>query len=190
VPVDVNLTLAKRSVYTAGLSYGSESGLGCGGLERRYINARAQAGHPAGLGAEAQACPLYRIPAFRWLDGWYGRWRSFCDEQTDYIDLRNVKLRASRSGQLDRNWTLIASLNMLRERWRYYSDGDATHQFTSEVCPEISADRGGGRPPVPAQGASATPACAAGCRASARTPTSPSCSARCAGSCPSATATV
>ena len=143
VPVDVNLTLAKRSVYTAGLSYGSESGLGVrGGLERRYLNAR---GHKMDTQLDwaqkrKSVSTLYRIPAFRWLDGWYGLGASFYDEQTDYIDLRNVKLRASRSGQLDRNWTVIASLNMLRERWRYYSDGDASHQYATEVYPELTAD--------------------------------------------------
>jgi translocation and assembly module TamA len=139
VPVDVNLTRQAQRLHRRPELRQRERA-GRGGLERRYINARAQDGHPAGLGAEAQErvhVPHPRLP----LAGWLVRaGRSFYDEQTDYIDLRNMKLRASRSGQLDHNWTLIASLNMLRERWRYYSDGDATHQFTSEVCPEISAD--------------------------------------------------
>src|SRR5690606_11477789 len=45
VPIEVALTPAKRDVYTAGLSYGTESGPGVRlGLERRYVNDR---GHKA-----------------------------------------------------------------------------------------------------------------------------------------------
>jgi translocation and assembly module TamA len=41
VPVTVTLTPAKRSIYTAGLSYGTDSGAGVRlGLERRYLNDR------------------------------------------------------------------------------------------------------------------------------------------------------
>src|SRR5690606_18289105 len=45
VPIAVTLTPAKRSIYTAGLSYGTDSGAGVRlGLERRYVNRR---GHKA-----------------------------------------------------------------------------------------------------------------------------------------------
>src|SRR5690606_6800878 len=45
VPIEVALTPAKRDVYAAGLSYGTESGPGVRlGLERRYVNDR---GHKA-----------------------------------------------------------------------------------------------------------------------------------------------
>src|SRR5690606_9182441 len=45
VPVDVVLTPAKRDVYTAGISYGTDSGAGVRlGQERRYVNRR---GHKA-----------------------------------------------------------------------------------------------------------------------------------------------
>src|SRR5690606_3460279 len=117
VPIDVRLTLARRNIYTAGLSYGTESGAGVRlGLERRYANNR---GHKLNYVLEwAQkrkgGLVQYRIPAFAWLDGWYAVAASAYDEQTDYIDLRNVKLTASRSGELDWRWTLIASLNALR----------------------------------------------------------------------------
>src|SRR5690606_21447488 len=41
VPVTVTLTPAKRSIYTAGLGYGTDSGPGVRlGLERRYVNDR------------------------------------------------------------------------------------------------------------------------------------------------------
>src|SRR5690606_15001576 len=125
VPVDVNLVMAKRNIYTAGLSYGTESGTGVRlGVERRYVNDR---GHKLNWDLDwAQKrksfLTQYRSPAFAWLDGWYGFSVGFYDEQTDYIDLRNVKLVASRSGEISERWTAVASLNALRERWSYDMD--------------------------------------------------------------------
>ena len=146
VPVDVTLTLAKRNIYTAGLSYGSESGAGVrGGVDRRYVNRR---GHKLSTQLDyAQKrktfLTSYRIPAFRWLDGWYGVSASAYDEQTDYIDLRNFKLIASRSGEINENLTVVASVNALRERWRY-SSGDgyegARYETANLFYPQISAD--------------------------------------------------
>jgi translocation and assembly module TamA len=122
VPVTVTLTPARRSIYTYGLSYGTESGAGARlGLERRYLNSR---GHKA-LGQvdwaqKRKTLTLqYRIPAFAWLDGWYTASLQFADEQTDYIDTRRVEFVASRSGQVNRKLTANASLHVLRERWAY-----------------------------------------------------------------------
>jgi len=146
VPVEVNLTRAKRSIYTYGLSYGSESGPGVrGGLERRYLNSR---GHKMNTQLDyaqkrKSLITSYRIPAFRWLDGWYTFAASAYDEQTDYIDLRNVKLIASRSGQLNEFWTATASMNALRERWGYASGNeftDAVYQYSTLVYPQLAAD--------------------------------------------------
>ncbi|MCW0463198.1 Translocation and assembly module subunit TamA [Xanthomonas sacchari] len=146
VPVDVNLTRAKRSIYTAGLSYGSESGAGVRlGVDRRYVNAR---GHKLSTQLDyAQKrksfITSYRIPAFRWLDGWYTTSLRVYDEQTDYIDLRNVKLTGSRSGQINEHWTAIASINALRERWRYATDevfDGALYQTSTLFYPQIEAD--------------------------------------------------
>lgn len=146
VPVEVNLTRAKRSIYSAGLSYGSESGAGVrGGLERRYLNRR---GHKMNTQLDyaqkrKSLITSYRIPAFGWLDGWYAFAASVYDEQTDYIDLRNVKLIASRSGQLNEFWTATASLNALRERWGYASGTeftDAVYQYSTLVYPQLVGD--------------------------------------------------
>ncbi len=146
VPVEVNLTRAKRSIYSAGLSYGSESGAGVrGGLERRYLNSR---GHKMNTQLDyaqkrKSLITSYRIPAFRWLDGWYTFAASVYDEQTDYIDLRNVKLMASRSGQINEFWTATASLNALRERWGYASGNEftnAVYQYSTLVYPQLAAD--------------------------------------------------
>ena len=128
VPVDVALTPAKRDVYTAGIGYGTDSGPGIRlGQERRYVNRR---GHKAlwelDYARRRKTLSLqYRIPAFRWLDGWYTVGLQASDEQTDYIDTRRVEFAASRSGQYNRHLNLVASMHTLRERWAYeYEDDD------------------------------------------------------------------
>lgn len=122
VPIAVTLKPAKRSVYTAGLSYGTESGAGIRlGVERRYVNMR---GHKAlaqlDYAQNRKALTLqYRIPAFAWLDGWYTASVQAVDEQSDYIDSRRVEFVASRSGELNEHLNLVASLHALRERWAF-----------------------------------------------------------------------
>jgi translocation and assembly module TamA len=125
VPVQVALTPAKRDVYTAGLSYGTESGPGVRfGLERRYVNQR---GHKAltqlDYAQKRKTLTLqYRIPAFAWLDGWYTASLQFADEQTDYMDNRRLEFVASRSGEINEHLTATASAHVLRERWAYTGD--------------------------------------------------------------------
>ncbi|MBW3550456.1 MAG: autotransporter assembly complex protein TamA [Proteobacteria bacterium] len=122
VPVTVTLTPAKRDIYTAGLSYGTDSGAGVRlGAERRYVNQR---GHKAlvqlDYAERRRTLTLqYRIPAFAWLDGWYTFSSQVAEEQSEYIDTRRLETVASRSGEIDRHWTVIASLHALRERWDY-----------------------------------------------------------------------
>ncbi len=122
VPVTVTLTPAKRSIYTYGLSYGTESGAGARlGLERRYLNSR---GHKAlaqvDWAQKRKTLTLqYRIPAFAWVDGWYTASLQFADEQTDYVDSRRVEFVASRSGEINARLGASASLHALRERWAY-----------------------------------------------------------------------
>jgi translocation and assembly module TamA len=149
VPVTVTLTPAKRSIYTAGVSYGTDSGPGVSfGVERRYVNSR---GHKALAQVDwAQnrktATLQYRIPAFAWLDGWYTASAQFADEQTDYIDTRRVELVGSRSGQYNRKLNLIASIHALRERWayEYESDGDpdtpVVYRYANYFFPALRAE--------------------------------------------------
>ena len=148
VPVTITLTPAKRSVYTAGASYGTESGAGVRlGVERRYLNDR---GHKAqaqlDYAQQRKTLTLqYRIPAFAWLDGWYTFSAQALDEQTDYIDTRKVELIASRSGEITRTLTAIASLHALRERWAYLpEDADSNiapdFRFASYVFPSLRGE--------------------------------------------------
>lgn len=128
VPVKVTLTPAKRSIYTSGVSYGTDSGAGIRlGVERRYVNMR---GHKALAQIDyAQrrktATLQYRIPAFAWFDGWYTASLQVADEQTDYIDSRRVEFVGSRNGQYNEFLNLVASLHVLRERWAYAPEEDA-----------------------------------------------------------------
>ena len=149
IPVKVTLTPAKRSIYTAGLSYGTDSGAGVRlGLERRYVNDR---GHKA-LGQidwaqRRKTLTLqYRVPAFAWYDGWYTASAQFADEQTDYIDNRRIEFVASRSGELSERWNAVASLHFLRERWAYAAEDDGDpltptqYNFATFAYPSLRAE--------------------------------------------------
>ncbi len=150
VPIEVNLSLAKRTLYTAGIAYGSESGPGIRlGMDRRYLNSR---GHKASVQIDYATkrkilLAQYRIPAFKWLDGWYTIATQYTNEQTDYIDLRHIELIGSRSGQITEDWTAVASLHALRERWAYYEDADGNdiagppqYAYATFTYPSLKAD--------------------------------------------------
>ncbi|WDS35322.1 outer membrane protein assembly factor [Pseudoxanthomonas sp.] len=150
VPIEVNLKLAPRTVYQYGVSYGTEYGAGfLAGVERRYVNSR---GHKLKTLLDyaqnrKSLTTTYRIPAFKWLDGWYAGTAQLYDEQTDYIDTRRIELIASRSGQLNENWTATASIHALRERWKLEltdDDGDgaeraAPYRYATYVYPQLEA---------------------------------------------------
>jgi translocation and assembly module TamA len=132
VPVTVALTPAKRDVYTAGLSYGTDSGAGLRfGLERRYVNDRGHKllGQVDWAQHRKTGTVQYRIPAFKYLDGWYTVSLQGADEQTDFVDNRRLELVGSRSGEIDERWTAVASLHALRERWRFF-DGELVTRDT------------------------------------------------------------
>ena len=147
VPVQVDLTPAPRSIYTTGLSYGTESGPGVRfGLERRYLNSR---GHKAlaqvDYARERKTLTLqYRVPAFAWLDGWYTASLQAADEQTDFLDTRRVEFVASRSGRYNEFLNLVAALHGLRERWAFLDDSDPDalpdYRYASFVFPSLSAE--------------------------------------------------
>ena len=150
VPVTVSLTPAKRSIYTTGLSYGTDSGAGIRlGLERRYLNQR---GHKAlaqlDYAQQRKTLTLqYRIPAFAWLDGWYTLSAQAADEQTDYQDSRRIEFVGSRSGQYNRHLNLVASMHALRERWLYRvaDDGEGAlarqeYRYATFTYPSLRAE--------------------------------------------------
>jgi translocation and assembly module TamA len=149
MPVQIMLTPARRSIYTAGLSYGSTNGAGVRfGLERRYLNTR---GHKA-LGEvdwaqrRKAAVAQYRVPAFAWVEGWYALGLSLIDEQTDYIDNRRADFSLSRSGRINDKWSVLASVHALRERWAYTAEDDGDpetppeYQYATVLYPELSGE--------------------------------------------------
>ena len=145
VPVEVQLTPAKRSIYSFGASYGTLSGAGISaGVERRYLNARGHKALAQVDWAEKRktATLQYRIPAFAWLDGWYTASLQAADEQTDYVNSRRLELVGSRSGQFNDRLNLVASLHVLRERWAYASVTRPTpdFQYASFVYPSLRAE--------------------------------------------------
>ena len=147
VPVDVQLTPAKRSIYSWGASYGTASGAGISaGVERRYLNSR---GHKAlaqlDWAEKRKAATLqYRIPAFAWRDGWYAVSLQAADEQNTYIDSRRLELVASRTGQYSPRLALSASMHVLRERWAYVSLVEPVSvpvfQYASFAFPALRAE--------------------------------------------------
>ena len=149
VPITVTLTPAKRDVYTAGLSYGTDSGAGVRlGWDRRYVNDR---GHKAlaqlDYAERRKTLTLqYRIPAFAWLDGWYTISAQAADEQTDFMDSRRIELVGSRSGEINDHLTAVASMHALRERWAYVADnGDdpdalPDYRYATFTYPSLRAE--------------------------------------------------
>lgn len=154
VPVDVQLTPAKRSIYSAGLRYSTDKGAGVtGGLERRWVNDRghklqstielAQRGNEANL--------AYRIPAFAWLEGWYTASASLRQDPIDFIDSEVLEVVGSRSGRLG-EWNLVAGLHFRRERFDDPATGNAL-AYSTLVYPQLSATwRVGDDPLYPRRG--------------------------------------
>ncbi|MFC4728710.1 autotransporter assembly complex protein TamA [Coralloluteibacterium thermophilus] len=130
VPIKADLAMARRNIYSAGLSYGTDSGAGVrAGMERRWVNTR---GHK--LRAEADIAQYrrsittnYRIPAFAWLNGWYTFAANLREEDelasgdTLAIPFRTFEIVGSRSGRIG-NWNLVASVHLQRERFEIAGD--------------------------------------------------------------------
>lgn len=140
VPVDVALSPAKRSVYSAGVRFGTDSGLGLtGGYERRWVNDRGHkfdslaslAQRRSDIGAR------YRIPAFDWLDGWYTASANLRREDVDGVRSELLEAVASRSGRW-RGWDLVAAMNLRRERFEDAATGD-DYLYSTLVYPSLWA---------------------------------------------------
>ena len=126
VPIAVALTPGKRSIYTAGLNYGTDAGAGVQlGLERRWINAR---GHKLGVQLDLaerrkSVAALYRIPAFDWAEGWYALGVNRRDEDSEYVRARISEVVAQRTGSWH-GWDLGVALHARNES---YEIGQVDH---------------------------------------------------------------
>jgi translocation and assembly module TamA len=120
VPIAISTTPAKRNVYSAGLSYGTDTGAGVRlGFDRRWINRH---GHKISTQFEwAQkrkiAAAEYRVPGFGWLDGWYALSTSVRDETSDAVRDRLAEVVGSRTGQIG-GWNLTAAMHVQRESYQ------------------------------------------------------------------------
>ena len=137
VPITVTLVPAKRSVYNLGLRYGTDSGAGINArLERRWLNDR---GHKLLLDLniaqfKSNFTAQYKIPAFRWLDGWLTYSASLREEQIVDLTTQTVDVAVNRSGRW-RGWNLLAGLNYKRERADSFINDQ--HDYYTVVFPSV-----------------------------------------------------
>src|SRR5690606_19473219 len=118
-PIEVGLGAAKRSAYSAGISYGTDHGAAIElGLERRYVNRR---GHKFDtdlmLGQQRSlANTVYRIPALSGPVGWWSAGLELREEQVaDFGRTETAELVLARSGKLAA-YLFSAELHVLRQR--------------------------------------------------------------------------
>lgn len=119
VPVQIELAPAKRNVYTAGVSYGTDSGAGLKlGLDRRWVNLH---GHKFSSSLDlaqrrSSLNALYRIPAFEPIHGWYQLGASYREDESELVESESAELFANRVGRLG-DWQLALGMHLLRERY-------------------------------------------------------------------------
>lgn len=111
MPVQIELAPSKRDLYSAGLSYGTDSGAGLRlGAQRRWLNDR---GHKAGIDADLRQrkrnlTALYRIPVFAGDAGWYNLSAGWEEEEFGpFNENRTWRLRITRTLRW-RDWQLQA----------------------------------------------------------------------------------
>lgn len=117
VPIIVELTPARRNVYSAGVSFGTDSGAGVKlGYERRWLNRH---GHK--FRTELQASQRrralvgqYRIPAFGHGPGWWGLRTGVRDEEFEGFDVTTAELVGDRTWRWGR-WNMTAAYTVQRE---------------------------------------------------------------------------
>lgn len=147
VPVNVTLTPALRTVYTAGLLIDSDYGAGVRfGVDRRWVNDR---GHRLRAKFElAQyldvAAAEYVFPRAASIESAWAVAARYRDENTDAVDASSYSL----SGSLIvpwRGWSVVSSLNALDGTFTNSSQDDGViDQFTESTLvfyPELRADR-------------------------------------------------
>ena len=143
VPIAVAVTPGKRSIYTAGVSYGTDSGAGIQlGLDRRWVNDR---GHKFGIQLDyAQRRKLlgvlYRIPAFAWAEGWYAFGVNRREEESDFVLTRINEIVVQRTGRID-DWYVGVALHLLDEDFVLGRDPVVGRGSAQLVYPALSVER-------------------------------------------------
>ncbi len=139
MPIEVALSAAKRSRYQAGVSFGTDSGLGfSAGLERRWLNDR---GHKFSTAADIaqrkqSLSTQYRIPAFHRLRGWYVFDTQITHESDgDALEFVKSLLSVKRTAKLNEHWSGALSMNLQHEAFGQPGD---LNQSTALAYPELS----------------------------------------------------
>lgn len=145
VPIVVTVTPAQQNSQYASLRYGTETGFGVQyGIERRWINTQ---GHKINIDLsyaqfERSITALYRIPAFRWLDGWYGFGFTVREEDFFNAPFSYFEVFGNRSGEY-RGWDLLAALKVRRERFDGaipdFDPSASVAVYTTTLYPELKA---------------------------------------------------
>jgi translocation and assembly module TamA len=147
VPVHVLLSPARRNVYSAGVSMGTDSGAGVRlGAERRWLNAR---GHKARTELDwAQRkrsfAVQYKIPAFARFAGWYTFNANVREEEFADFDTRTLEGAANRSARFG-EWGVTAGLWLQRES---FSVLGAPRRVSTVWYPELTAQTLRARDPI------------------------------------------
>lgn len=147
VPVLATLTPARRNVFSAGISMGTDSGAGVRlGAERRWLNAR---GHKAKAELDwAQRkrtlATQYRIPAFARFDGWYTFNANLHEEEFADFDTRTLEGVANRSTRVG-EWGVTAGLWLQRESFSVLA---APRRVSTVWYPELSVQTLRARDPI------------------------------------------
>jgi len=141
VPLQLRVEPAKRSVYRAGVSYGTDYGVGLKfGFERRWVNRR---GHKFDSSLElGQRRSLfgaqYRIPAFARLPGWWAVGARAEQTSTDTVDSDIAGFLVSRTTQW-RGDQWAAEMHLDRER---FDDRENMEQrYVTLVYPALRYER-------------------------------------------------
>ena len=129
VPVEVALTPAKRTLYTAGLSYGTDHGAAIElGMQRRYLN---RAGHKLDIDLaigqrRSIGGVVYRIPATGGPKGWWSAGLNVREQEiAGFKRVEAAELVVGRNAEW-KGYLAAAELHVLRER---FDDQQATVVF-------------------------------------------------------------
>ena len=143
VPIEVALTPAKRTLYTAGLSYGTDHGAAIElGMKRRYLN---RAGHKLDIDlAIGQRRSLggvvYRIPALSGPKGWWSAGLNVREQDiAGFENVQAAELVVGRSAEWER-LVIAAEAHVLRERF--------DEQQATAVFPQLHVSHSEGDHPL------------------------------------------
>lgn len=145
VPIGVNLEPAKQNIYRAGISFGTDFGVGVQlGYDRRWVN---RFGHKFTSELEVSQrrsvlAAQYRVPQFERLPGWWAFGVRAEQNETESVDSDVLGLLVSRSTTWrDDSW--VAEFHVDRERFDAIGDDAAPDEqrYTTLVYPALRFER-------------------------------------------------